>query len=66
MKKKYLKPQIIVQNINVKNYILNSSDTTSDPPVPQSNIEVASIWSRQLSKDRNEIWDSGSDDEGIW
>ena len=66
MKKKYVKPQIIVHNTNVKNYILNSSGTTPNPPSTPTPFEPASIWSRQLSKDRNEIWDSGSDDEGIW
>lgn len=63
MKKTYIKPQIIARNTRVKNYIVCASGTT---PTPKIQTESASIWSNQLSKDRNEIWDSGDDEASIW
>ena len=68
MKKIYVKPEILVRNIRIKSYMVTpttggGSDT---PPVGTQNFEPASIWSRQLSKDRNDIWDSGDDEASAW
>lgn len=59
MKENYIKPQIVVREIRINNYILNLSDHTED----------GGMLKDMLSKDRNtsdEIWESTEDTESIW
>ena len=65
MKENYVKPEIVIRNANIKNYIICTTPV-GDPPVEDPSFEPASIWSRQLTKDRNDIWDSGNDEASAW
>ena len=62
MKKMYIKPQIKTHYTCVKNYILNNSNSVQ--------TEKAAIWSKQLTKERNDgdIWNSSDseEEESIW
>lgn len=67
MKEIYVKPQITIRNTCVKNYIICSSKEPD--PIPTS--EVLNGFGlggdhAQLSKDRDDIWNSGDDVGSIW
>ena len=69
MKKNYVKPQILVHNTRIKNYIICNSGGTQEPPGGGDHDEdVLSVqevtWGFQRSKDRGtSVWEN---DEGIW
>ena len=63
MKKNYVRPQIIVRNTCVKNYVVCASRDPEDEP------EGASTWRKSLTKERNtsdDIWGSDSNEESVW
>ena len=66
MKENYVKPQIMVRNTNIKNYVICVSGGGGGGDEPQNT--TTGIWGkRQLTKDRNDdIWNSGDDEASIW
>lgn len=60
MKENYIKPQITIRNICVKNYIICSS---------KKDTYTVGRWEDMRGKDRNasdDIWNSGDDGGSIW
>ena len=62
MKKNYVKPQTVIRKVHVKNYILGVSTQTQS---------VENRWDgtgqfSQLTKERDDIWGSESNEESAW
>ena len=70
MKENYVKPQIMVRNTNIKNYVICGSrgGGNGDGDEDELRATPTGIWGkRQLTKDRNyDIWNSGDDSGSIW
>lgn len=64
MKEIYVKPQITIRNTCIKNYLICATGTPA-------NLSTENGWGgsgvfSQLSKDRDDIWNSSDDDGSIW